>query len=289
MAELVEQLAERVDHLDIDNGDFYERVMAVPGNGECADCSSQELLTWASVNLGVVLCNECVGAHRSLGVHISKPLSLKMDLWDAAHQAHFLELGNRLVNATFEVHPDTPRHKPAPGASIEEKQAFAKSKYKLGSFKADGDGVLAASAQHTEGFDASRQVHAGIAFVRVQHARDLVDMDGHIFDGVSDPYVLVRTFTNRTARTKTIMNNLNPVWNESLMLNIDDPMIPLDLEVFNENDGHIRCDNPLGDAPIPLADLEPGVPTPMTLALSNVPHGGRGTVEIEVTWTPLDA
>ena len=103
MAELVEQLAERVDHLDIDNGDFYERVMAVPGNGECADCSSQELLTWASVNLGVVLCNECVGAHRSLGVHISKPLSLKMDLWDAAHQAHFLELGNRLVNATFEV------------------------------------------------------------------------------------------------------------------------------------------------------------------------------------------
>ena len=53
MAELAEQLAERVDHLDIDNGDFYERVMAVPGNGECADCPPQELLTWASVNLGV--------------------------------------------------------------------------------------------------------------------------------------------------------------------------------------------------------------------------------------------
>ena len=289
MAAHVDELAERVDSLEIDNGDFYERLMAVPGNNECADCSSTELLTWASGNLGVVLCNECVGAHRSLGVHISKPLSLKMDGWDAAHQAHILELGNRLVNATFEAHPDTSRHKPAPGASIEEKHAFAKSKYVSCSFKADGDGVLAAAAQHTEGFAASGQVHAGVAFLQIIRARDLVDMDGHYFDGVSDPYVIVRTFTNKTVRTKTIMNDLNPEWNESLVLNIDDPRIPLDLEVFNQNDGHIRCDNPLGDAPIPLGNLEPGVPTAMTLALSNVPHGGGGSVEIEVTWNPLDA
>eukprot|EP01048_Picozoa_sp_COSAG05_P005004 COSAG05_NODE_287_length_12131_cov_3.148022_6_plen_64_part_00 len=40
----------------------------------CADCatSGSERLTWASINLGVLLCIECAGIHRSLGTHITK-------------------------------------------------------------------------------------------------------------------------------------------------------------------------------------------------------------------------
>ncbi len=43
----------------------------VPGNDFCADCGAAEP-DWASLNLGILLCIECSGVHRNLGVQISK-------------------------------------------------------------------------------------------------------------------------------------------------------------------------------------------------------------------------
>lgn len=43
----------------------------IPGNDLCAECSAPEP-DWASLNLGMLLCIECSGVHRNLGVHISK-------------------------------------------------------------------------------------------------------------------------------------------------------------------------------------------------------------------------
>jgi Arf-GAP/coiled-coil/ANK repeat/PH domain-containing protein len=43
----------------------------VDGNTICADCGASEP-DWASLNLGALLCIECSGVHRNLGVHISK-------------------------------------------------------------------------------------------------------------------------------------------------------------------------------------------------------------------------
>ncbi|RRT41738.1 hypothetical protein B296_00048946 [Ensete ventricosum] len=43
----------------------------VCGNDICADCAAPEP-DWASLNLGILLCIECSGVHRNLGVHISK-------------------------------------------------------------------------------------------------------------------------------------------------------------------------------------------------------------------------
>ena len=40
-------------------------------NTVCADCDNVDP-DWASLNLGVVICIECSGVHRSLGVHVSK-------------------------------------------------------------------------------------------------------------------------------------------------------------------------------------------------------------------------
>lgn len=48
-----------------------ELLRKVPGNDVCADCGSSEP-DWASLNLGILLCIECSGVHRNLGVHISK-------------------------------------------------------------------------------------------------------------------------------------------------------------------------------------------------------------------------
>ncbi|RHZ52572.1 hypothetical protein Glove_460g5 [Diversispora epigaea] len=47
-------------------------------NACCADCGARRT-EWCSINLGIVLCIECSGIHRSLGTHISKIRSLTLD------------------------------------------------------------------------------------------------------------------------------------------------------------------------------------------------------------------
>ncbi|XP_040272514.1 ARF GTPase-activating protein GIT2 isoform X4 [Bufo bufo] len=46
----------------------------------CADCSVQDP-RWASINRGVLICDECCSVHRSLGRHISQVRHLKHTPW----------------------------------------------------------------------------------------------------------------------------------------------------------------------------------------------------------------
>jgi Arf-GAP with coiled-coil, ANK repeat and PH domain-containing protein len=49
-------------------------------NPVCAECDrSTPPPEWVSLNLGCVVCIECSGVHRALGVHISKMRSLRLD------------------------------------------------------------------------------------------------------------------------------------------------------------------------------------------------------------------
>eukprot|EP01018_Ginkgo_biloba_P017317 Gb_03581 [translate_table: standard] len=75
----------------------------VPGNDVCADCGSPEP-DWASLNLGVLLCIECSGVHRNLGVHISKVRSLTLDVkvWEPSVINLFQSLGNAYANSVWE-------------------------------------------------------------------------------------------------------------------------------------------------------------------------------------------
>lgn len=55
-------------------------VKSLPGNEVCSDCGTK-YPQWASVSFGTVICLECAGVHRSLGVHISFVRSIAMDSW----------------------------------------------------------------------------------------------------------------------------------------------------------------------------------------------------------------
>ncbi|MCO5577777.1 hypothetical protein L7F22_031611 [Adiantum nelumboides] len=75
----------------------------VPGNYVCADCSSPDP-DWASLNLGILLCIECSGVHRNLGVHISKVRSLTLDVkvWEPSVISLFQSIGNSFANSIWE-------------------------------------------------------------------------------------------------------------------------------------------------------------------------------------------
>lgn len=96
-------------HESLDDGKFNRAdcvstiLRGIPGNEICAECSTPEP-DWASLNLGILLCIECSGVHRNLGVHISKVRSLTLDVkvWESTVLDLFQNLGNSFCNSVWE-------------------------------------------------------------------------------------------------------------------------------------------------------------------------------------------
>ncbi|XP_051121411.1 ADP-ribosylation factor GTPase-activating protein AGD2-like isoform X2 [Andrographis paniculata] len=113
----------------------------VPGNDQCAECCAPDP-DWASLNLGVLMCIECSGIHRNLGVHISKVRSLNLDVrvWEPVVLDLFRALGNSYCNSVWEelllLNKDSKIEfdgssiaKPSPKDGIHEKEKFIQAKY----------------------------------------------------------------------------------------------------------------------------------------------------------------
>uniref|UniRef100_A0A8C0PCQ3 Arf-GAP with coiled-coil, ANK repeat and PH domain-containing protein n=1 Tax=Canis lupus familiaris TaxID=9615 RepID=A0A8C0PCQ3_CANLF len=105
-----------------------QRVQCIPGNASCCDCGLADP-RWASINLGITLCIECSGIHRSLGVHFSKVRSLTLDTWEPELLKLMCELGNDVINRVYEAKVEKMGvKKPQPGQR-QEKEAYIKAKY----------------------------------------------------------------------------------------------------------------------------------------------------------------
>ena len=100
------------------------------GNCWCADCGSGIKTEWVSINLGIVLCIECSGIHRSLGTHITKVRSLTLDTTSFSTDIVelLLQVGNRVSNMVWEATLD-PVKKPGPAMSREQRLRFITAKY----------------------------------------------------------------------------------------------------------------------------------------------------------------
>uniref|UniRef100_A0A8C2K3V0 Arf-GAP with coiled-coil, ANK repeat and PH domain-containing protein n=1 Tax=Cyprinus carpio TaxID=7962 RepID=A0A8C2K3V0_CYPCA len=106
-----------------------QRVMAIGGNSVCCDCGQPEPC-WASINLGITLCIQCSGIHRSLGVHFSKVRSLTLDTWEPELLKLMCELGNGVINQIYEARrEELGAKKPHPGDPRHEVEAYIKAKY----------------------------------------------------------------------------------------------------------------------------------------------------------------
>ena len=113
-----------------------------PENRRCADCRDEDPL-WASINLGIFICLECSGIHRSLGVHISKVRSVDLDRWDEAMAESMANVGNEKSNANYEA--SLPEGKaPNPHTSRTDKEWFIRAKYVFKQFCDGGSGEAAA-------------------------------------------------------------------------------------------------------------------------------------------------
>ncbi|KAM7363974.1 centaurin beta 1A isoform 1-T1 [Cochliomyia hominivorax] len=108
----------------------WEQFLKIPGNAQCCDCRGSDP-RWASINLGITLCIECSGVHRSLGVHYSKVRSLTLDAWETENVKVMMELGNAVVNRIYESRiGENCELKPATeNCEISVREAWIKAKY----------------------------------------------------------------------------------------------------------------------------------------------------------------
>jgi excinuclease UvrABC ATPase subunit len=97
-------------------------------NSKCVDCDS-EYPTWCSINWLCLICIDCSGVHRSLGVQISKIRSLRLDNLEPELIELIDTMGQDKINKILEEYIKT-YDKPKPNSMFSEKESFIINKYK---------------------------------------------------------------------------------------------------------------------------------------------------------------
>ncbi|KAK9531983.1 hypothetical protein VZT92_011368 [Zoarces viviparus] len=101
-------------------------VKRMSGNDGCCDCGAHGP-TWLSTNLGVLICIECSGIHREMGVHYSRIQSLDLDVLGTSELLLAKNVGNASFNEIMEA--DLSVTKPDPTSDMQTRKDFITAKY----------------------------------------------------------------------------------------------------------------------------------------------------------------
>ncbi len=85
---------------DEERDQVMEIILSYPENNKCFDCGSKNPV-WASTYLGIVICFECAGKHRSFGTHISFVRSVNLDKWNRKQLKSMELAGNQYARLKF--------------------------------------------------------------------------------------------------------------------------------------------------------------------------------------------
>ncbi|KAJ9702612.1 hypothetical protein PVL29_004380 [Vitis rotundifolia] len=130
----------------------------------------------------------------------------------------------------------------------------------------------------------------GTLEVKLVQARELTNKD---LIGKSDPYAVlfVRPIRDRTKTSKTINNELNPIWNEHFEFIVEDALTQhLTVRIFD--DEGVQASELIGCARVRLKDLEPGKVKDVWLKLVKDlevqrDKKYRGEVRLELLYCPF--
>ncbi|KAK2991247.1 hypothetical protein RJ640_018004 [Escallonia rubra] len=226
-----------------------------------------------SANIGVFICLKCCGVHRSLGTHISKVLSVTLDEWSDDEIDAMVEVGgNASANSIYEAYIPEGISKPGPESSHDERAKFIRSKYEVQEFLKPSLRILSSTSKKSslqasfsrkimDNFRVSSSSHnsegmvefIGLVKVKVVKGTNLAIRDML----TSDPYVIL-TLGHQKVQTTVVRSNLNPVWNEELMLSVPQQFGPLKLQVFDHDT--FSADDIMGVAEV---DMQPMITSAM--------------------------
>ncbi|RAL53532.1 hypothetical protein DM860_015569 [Cuscuta australis] len=239
-------------------------------NRVCADCGAPDP-KWASANIGVFICLKCCGVHRSLGTHISKVLSVTLDEWSDEGIDAMIEVGgNASANSIYEAYIPDGVSKPGPDSSHEQRAKFIRSKYELQDFlkpslrimsapkKSSLQASLSRKIMDTFRSSSSHIVQGMVEFIGMVKVKVLKGKNLAIRDMLSsDPYVVL-TLGQQKVQTNVMRSNLNPIWNEELMLSVPQDYGSVKLQVYDYDT--FSCDDIMGEAEI---DIQPMITSAM--------------------------
>ncbi|KAK6143300.1 hypothetical protein DH2020_023648 [Rehmannia glutinosa] len=240
-----------------------ESLLSEAGNRFCADCGSPDP-KWVCTEHSASYGNSVHMRYCLIGEALDEWTNDQVD-------ALIEMGGNTAVNLKYEANiPDNYR-KPRPDSSTEERTDFIRRKYEMHQFlncdltlscpfpspsssqcsSSSCYSVSPPEKKHYEKQTTGHRIHGlGHAFRnswrRAEHRttkKSMVEFVGLIKVNIvrgtnlairdmvtSDPYVIL-SLGNQSMKTRVIKNNLNPVWNESLMLSIPENIPPLKLRV----------------------------------------------------------
>ncbi|CAH1448846.1 unnamed protein product [Lactuca virosa] len=233
-------------------------------NHTCADCGAPDP-KWASPTIGVFICLKCCGCHRTLSAGVSNVLSVTLDEWTDEEVEAMVEVGgNSAVNSIYEAHIPEGVSKPGPDASHEQRTKFIRSKYELQDFLKPGLKISSNSAPRSlpENTPAQATSSAPTSIPKPECMEGAIGLlKFTILQGAnlavrdmlsSDPYVVLSLGEQRV-QTTIQKSNLNPIWNEELMISIPPDYGPIKLQVFDYDT--FSADDIMGEAEIDIMPM----------------------------------